>query len=328
MDESTLKSAEPRLYRLFENSRKANRLANSYLLYGSRNAPLQETALYLAESLSCEKGLFACRECPSCVRFEKGIRPDFRLLDGSVTSIKKEMVQSLEQAFSYSALEKGHRLSYVILHVENITDEAANALLKFLEEPKAGQVAFLTTTNVSLVLPTIVSRSLLVRVDPIDPEGFRQRLRETEFPLGKKKSLLSAGECYFLSYYSSSLEEAQSLLDPEVGFQDGFENAESVLNAVTLSYPAFEDSLLLATSRMKSSLCYNWMIRILLQTFEESELPVPPDHPYPDVLLTLKKHPASVQNGIRMLKDILAHRALNNSPTLSTGRLLRAMKEV
>ena len=41
MDENTLKLYEPRLYKLFSNSRKKNRLANAYLLYGDKNAPLK-----------------------------------------------------------------------------------------------------------------------------------------------------------------------------------------------------------------------------------------------------------------------------------------------
>ena len=109
MDKKILLKAEPKLAKLFINSRKKDRVANAYLLYGNRNAPLKETAVYLAKSLSCEQDLLACDNCPSCKRFNNGIRPDFYLIDGEETTIKKDDIKSLESAFQVAVANNKHK---------------------------------------------------------------------------------------------------------------------------------------------------------------------------------------------------------------------------
>ena len=164
MNREILEKYQPKLTRLFTNSRKSNRLSGAYLLYGPKNAPLKETALYLAQSLGCETDLLACNECNSCKRFLEGVRPDFILIDGQREMIKKGDIQALEKKFSLSAYEKGHSLCYVINKVDNINNEAANAILKFLEEPPSETYAILTSQNEAKVLPTILSRCESLRL--------------------------------------------------------------------------------------------------------------------------------------------------------------------
>ena len=327
MDEKTLEEKEGRAYKLFLNSRKKNRLANSYLLAGEENSPLKEVALYLAMSLNCETSLFGCGHCPSCLRFQAGVRPDFVLIDGSTEPIKKEQIQDLEKKFSLSALEKNHRLSYVIHHVENITEEAANSLLKFLEEPKAGQIAFLTTTSPARVLNTIKSRCIQVPIDPYGTKELEEELSKTEFPVGKKKTLLPAGECYILSHLTPSKEEAFSLFGEDSFFHQGYQMAEAVLSDYLVSDLCMSNSLLLQTSRSKSSLCYNWMIQILLFVLEESLKKEETDSSFADIEKKLSQDPERTLRGVELLRDILSNRNLNYNPTLSSARLLRALRK-
>ena len=140
MDKKILLKAEPKLAKLFINSRKKDRVANAYLLYGNRNAPLKETAVYLAKSLSCEQDLLACDNCPSCKRFNNGIRPDFYLIDGEETTIKKDDIKSLESAFQVAVANNKHK-SIIYLHEKganinsidknNLSPYFISSLLKF-----------------------------------------------------------------------------------------------------------------------------------------------------------------------------------------------------
>lgn len=327
MDKKTRREKGPKLYRLFLNSRKNNRLAGAYLLYGQRNAPLKETARYLSQSLSCEKDLFACNECPSCLRFLSHTHPDFVLIDGENKTIKKEDIHALEEKFSQTAFEKGHRLTYVIHCAENRTEEAANAILKFLEEPKSGQVAFLTSYNPDKVLKTILSRSLSIRVDPIDPKGFQSRIESTEYTSGKKKIHLSSGACYILSRLFSDEEEVRHRIEEDGSFLAGYQAAEDYFNARLVSKNKASYVLLLEISQRKDSACYNWLYLTINEIFSMVLLDEKDDdNPFNDIIRSLSGKKENVRNGQKIISEALSLRQLNLNPTLIAAKLSLALK--
>ena len=164
-----LKEKQPILYRTFANALQNNTVTHSYLIVGEAGTPLLETATYLAKSLLCDHpDPLADETCVTCERVDQGSYPDFLLLDGSKKNIKKDDVVSLLADFQRTPLEHKGVMIYVVHLVENMTVEAINSLLKFLEEPSPNTYAFLTTRNESKILPTIVSRcqSLRLRLLP------------------------------------------------------------------------------------------------------------------------------------------------------------------
>jgi DNA polymerase-3 subunit delta' len=164
-----LKEKQPILYRTFANALQNNTVTHSYLIVGEAGTPLLETATYLAKSLLCDHpDPLADETCVTCERVDQGAYPDFLLLDGSKKNIKKDDVVSLVADFQRTPLEHKGVMIYVVHLVENMTVEAINSLLKFLEEPSPNTYAFLTTRNESKILPTIVSRcqSLRLRLLP------------------------------------------------------------------------------------------------------------------------------------------------------------------
>lgn len=332
MNQDSLLKYEPKLAKLFLNSRKKDRLAGAYLLHGPRNAPLKEIAMYLAESFGCEKALLACRECPSCKRFEEGIHPDFILIDGETTMIKKADIDNLEEKLSKTSLEKGHRPCYVIHRIENTNSTSCNALLKFLEEPKDGRVAILTSYNLDRVLPTILSRCVTVRVDPIDPKAFQQELLEMTFQKegGKKKYSLDEGSAYILSkLYSDADEVRDLLLQDKTPFQTGYAIAEDFLNALLTSFRQAAFSLLRNNELNRENKCYNWLYLTLNDVFTTALLGEDiSDNPFREVILKLRDYPAATQAAEDIIKEALANRQLNYTPTLVSAKILLALEEV
>ncbi|OQA79282.1 MAG: DNA polymerase III subunit tau [Tenericutes bacterium ADurb.Bin239] len=165
---SYLQDFQPILFQTFGNALKNNNLSHAYLLDGEPGTPLKEVAFYLAKSLVCDNpNPFACDKCLSCHRFEEGNYTDFFFFDGAESSIKKESVLALEKAFNMTSVEHKGVLIYVTHNVENMTIEATNALLKFLEEPAGKVYAFLTTNNLHNVIPTIKSRSQIISLQLI-----------------------------------------------------------------------------------------------------------------------------------------------------------------
>lgn len=163
-----LKDYQPLLFQTFGNALTHKNLSHAYLLEGEGGTPLKETAFFLAKSLVCDNPTpYACNNCLSCMRFDEGSYTDFYFFDGGESSIKKENVLALEKAFNLTSVEHKGVLIYVMHNVENMTIEAINALLKFLEEPSGNVYAFLTTNNTANVLSTIKSRSQILSLQLI-----------------------------------------------------------------------------------------------------------------------------------------------------------------
>ncbi len=161
-------------YSTFLNALNHDRLAHAYLLSGSQGIPLLEISYLFAKSLICENRIdYACDNCLSCIRIDEKNYADIIVLDGSVSSIKKEEIRELENRFNKTAIEEKQIMIYIIHLVENMTAEAINSLLKFLEEPGKNIYAFLTTENENRVLPTIISRSQTLKFKAVNASSLK-----------------------------------------------------------------------------------------------------------------------------------------------------------
>lgn len=176
-----LEKYQPILYRTFSRALEKQQVSHAYLLTGDPGSPLLSTAKYLAKTLLCDSPTpFACNQCFTCLRMDDGNYADFILLDGSQKTIKKEDIQNLESAFEKTALEDKGKMIYILHLVENMTLEAINSLLKFLEEPGENIYAFLTTENELKVLPTILSRTQKIPLKKVPQQDIIQACTQHE----------------------------------------------------------------------------------------------------------------------------------------------------
>lgn len=166
-----LSNYQPIIYKTFKHALESNQLVHAYLLVGNNGVPLLNIAKYLAKSLLCDNPTpFACEKCITCQRINSNNYPDFIVYNGEKETIKKDDVVALEINFENKSLEKKKIKIYILHLVENMTTQAINAILKFLEEPEANIYAFLTTNNENLVLPTIISRCQVLHLKLIPRE--------------------------------------------------------------------------------------------------------------------------------------------------------------
>jgi len=160
-----LQQKQPFVWKTFLSEKTEGRLGHAFLLSGEAGTPLKETAFFLAKSLLCDHPEpLADETCRTCQRVDHGNFSDLLFLDGSEGSIKKEEIGELVGGFTKTAVEDKGMMIYIIHLVENMTPEAVNSLLKFLEEPSTKTIAFLTTENEARILPTIVSRCETMRL--------------------------------------------------------------------------------------------------------------------------------------------------------------------
>jgi DNA polymerase-3 subunit delta' len=175
---------QPRVTDLLAASLKNDRLAHAYLFAGPRGTGKMRIALHLAKSLFCrERPHDACERCINCQRIAGGNHPDVVVIRPDGASIKIDQIRALQKEMAMRSLESGHKV-YVIEHVDKMTVQAANSLLKFLEEPPKGVVAILLTENSHALLPTILSRCQIIPFTPLPAELLATRLTAEGIPPG------------------------------------------------------------------------------------------------------------------------------------------------
>ncbi len=129
----------------FENMFSSNRVGHSFLLCNTNYDNLKED---LEEILSD----YFFHE-----KIDIDNNPDIYILKPENGSIKKEAILELQSEFKYMSQIHDNRI-YIIDHAELMNDYASNSLLKYIEEPEKNIYAFLITSNVNKILPTIKSR--------------------------------------------------------------------------------------------------------------------------------------------------------------------------
>ena len=210
-----LKENQPIIYKTFTNALESHTLSHAYLLVGNPGTPLYEVAKYLAKSVICdEPSPLACDNCITCMRVDSNNYPDIIKLDGSKATIKKEDVLNIESRFEKTAFETKGVMIYIINLVENMTLEAVNSVLKFLEEPESEIYAFLTTNNINNVLPTIVSRCQTLPLKSLPRD---QVIRDAE------GLLVDQQDAELLSYFYNDGELIYDFLQDEEASENYFE---------------------------------------------------------------------------------------------------------
>lgn len=171
----TLRAAQPQVVQLLENSIKKNRVSHAYLFEGERGTKKFEMAQFLAMRLLCTSEEKPCGECHNCRRIKHFTHPNVYVIEPIKNTIKKQQIQDLQTEFSKTSIEPGPKV-YIIRNIEKINLQAANSLLKFLEEPNSTVHAILTSENVNRLLPTIISRSQVVNFTSVPDRVIAQEL--------------------------------------------------------------------------------------------------------------------------------------------------------
>jgi hypothetical protein len=143
---------------------KRERVPNSLLFVGPREVGKKRVAFGFAQALNCEKFNLqtgACGVCPSCLRIARQQSENVILLEPEKGVIKIEEARSVIQQLSLSAL--GRRRVVIIDEAQLLNLQAANVLLKVIEEPPEKTHFILISSSQEAVLSTLRSRSQVVR---------------------------------------------------------------------------------------------------------------------------------------------------------------------
>lgn len=162
-----------------ERALQSNRLPHALLFTGPAGVGKTRLALELAKALNCVGEDPPCGACVHCHQIEVRTHPDVTVVereDGK-DSIRIEQVRELRDAASLRPFQ-GRRKVYVISGAESLTAQAADALLKTLEEPQPQLTLVLTATEDDALPATIVSRCRVVPFGPVEPGRIAEGLVE------------------------------------------------------------------------------------------------------------------------------------------------------
>ncbi len=164
---------------LLKRAIERDRLSHAYLFYGMRGVGKETLAYTLSGALLCKSSEKdrPCKTCVACKKLSKDIHPDFMLLYPEKKEITISQIRRISEFIKYRPIEAPYQI-VLIKEAEKMNQEAANALLKSLEEPPSYTIFILITQNLSQLLPTIISRCQPVRFNPIAPGLIKEYLKK------------------------------------------------------------------------------------------------------------------------------------------------------
>jgi DNA polymerase III subunit delta' len=268
-----------------EKSVANGRIADTYIFLGPRDLGKTAAAVFFSASLLCQKkktGVFSppCGECPSCRQMSNkggGEESGFETLHGDFHLIKREKDKkniSIEQIREFvrilgmSSFLNSYKVG-VIKDAEDLSEGAANALLKTLEEPRPKVIVILTVCRLERLPATIISRSQVLNFLPVESGVIYNYLIEKfDCPRARAKGIsrLSLGRPALAAkffededFHGSYLEKAEMFLDffkkdangriaaveKIVGGREEDDKADKALNILSIWQGVIRDFLLL-----------------------------------------------------------------------------------
>jgi DNA polymerase-3 subunit delta' len=173
---------QERAKRMLRQNLRSGKVSHAYLFSGPAGTGRLRTALAFAQAILCERqGDDACGECRECRKVLHGNHPDLHRIAPDGATIKIDQIRDLQRQFSYRTSADQTKI-YIIEQADKMTIQAANSLLKFLEEPNARIVAILIAENGQALLPTIQSRTQQIPFTTSDPERTAAALIAEGYP--------------------------------------------------------------------------------------------------------------------------------------------------
>ena len=202
MKQERLNDLQPEQFDRFVRILEQNQLNHAYLFSGFFGS--LDMAKFLSKSLFCtdKVGVLPCEKCRNCMLIEEEEFPDVTMIKPINQIIKTERIRELVGQFSQAGIESKQQV-FIIEQAEKMHPNAANSLLKVIEEPQSEAYIFFLTSDEEKILPTIRSRT---QIFYFQKQVTRLALQLEQVGLIKKKATL-------LAQLSLSQAEAEKLVN-------------------------------------------------------------------------------------------------------------------
>lgn len=223
MKQEQLQTLQPILFERFVRILQNERLAHAYLFSGAFAS--LDMALFLSQAIFCQESEnhLPCGQCRNCRLVAQQEFPDLTIIAPQGNVIKTDTVRELVKDFSQSGFESNKQV-FIIRDADKMHTNAANSLLKAIEEPESDIHIFLLTNQEEAVLSTIKSRTQLV--------SFPKNLPYLENFL-EEKGLLK-NQARLIAQLVGSLEEAEEVAENK-SFLDALSASRKMIDSLFTS---------------------------------------------------------------------------------------------
>jgi DNA polymerase III subunit delta' len=215
---------------------------HAYLFAGPPGLGRRTLALRFAQALNCPTPVDAgipCGECRDCKQIETMQHADLTIIQAESEggTLKVDQIREIRRSLTFKPYQANYRVA-LFLRFQEANDNAANALLKTLEEAPSYAVLILTADNPEQLLPTIVSRCEVLRLRPLKIESVQSALenRGVETSLAKLIAHISGGRFG----YALRLIENEAPLEKR---EERLNDLQSLISASRVEKFAYADKL-------------------------------------------------------------------------------------
>lgn len=163
-----------------QNALESGKISHAYIINGEKSSGKEFIAKVFAMTLQCEAGgTEPCQECHSCKQALSANQPDIiRVTHEKPNTISVDDIRvQINNDVAIKPYSSRYKV-YIVNEAEKMTQQAQNALLKTLEEPPEYAVILLLTANVNSLLPTILSRCVVLNMKPVSDTQVKKYLME------------------------------------------------------------------------------------------------------------------------------------------------------
>ncbi len=231
---------------------KTERISHAYLFTGKEGVGKKLLARQFAKTLFCPENITdSCDKCIVCRKIDHDNHSDLEIIEIEEDSnqLKIDQIRDMQKNIAYKPYE-GKRKIYIIDDADCMTLQAANSLLKTLEEPPAYATIILLAEEVSKILPTIYSRCQQIELQDIPREKIKELLTERNVADQKAELLsrLAGGSpgkalqlCGEENIYEQRKEMISILVDlPEISKVKLFNYADKMTELFKQGFPVFD----------------------------------------------------------------------------------------
>ena len=151
-------------------------ISHSFIFVGKPGIGKKQFAHQYAEMIMClQDGKCDGNsvKCDSCIKFEGNANPDYAEITPDGKTLKIEQIRNLQARIVEKPITSRRKV-YVIDDADLMSEESQNCLLKTLEEPPEYAVIILIVSNESKILPTIKSRCVIIKFQPLTSKEIKQ----------------------------------------------------------------------------------------------------------------------------------------------------------
>jgi DNA polymerase-3 subunit delta' len=175
-------ACHPSVRRTIQRSIEKQMFSGTHLIYGPRGAGQITIARAIAKTLLCPERIHDfCGQCNTCRRIDERIYPDVLELTPEKTVYSIDQLREMQQQALVQPYEGPLKL-FLLHDAHRMKQEAANSLLKILEEPYPHNLFLLVTDNYAGLLTTILSRCRKIRLAPLSIPALIDQLRASHTP--------------------------------------------------------------------------------------------------------------------------------------------------